>query len=73
MVHVLINGEYKRSFTGLIGRLGIDLDDNDLVIGKLDSNNSKTQIQLIFKSEGELKILRDSIDIILQKKKDGKK
>lgn len=67
MVVVVIGGNMKRSFTGLLGRFGIDQYDNNVVIGKLDSNDNKTQIQLIFKDKIELSILRDSIDMILNK------
>ena len=65
MVEVIIGGNLKRHFSGMLGRIGIDPLDDNLIVGKLDSNDNKTQIQLHWKSTSELSILRDSIDAVL--------
>lgn len=72
MVEVIIGGDLKRHFTGLLGRIGIDPLDDTLIIGKLDSNDNKTQIQLQWRSSTELSLLRDSIDIVLKRLEEKK-
>jgi len=67
MVEALICGKLKRNVNGLLGRVGIDPTNDKIIIAKLDSQDNKTQIQLIFKNVTELSILKDSIDIVLQK------
>lgn len=73
MVEIMIGGELKRSFSGMLGRIGIDPLDDKLIVGKLDSNDNKTQIQFHWKSSTELSLLRDSIDLVLKRIEENKK